>query len=344
MDKDAVRLENAALLARDLRSHSIVIAPPWIRLAELGRPEEATVLNAVERSVGEEVERAGLTEIDAMVLEALVLEIAAVDGDRLGAQLEREACEPWLEERGALSRRRRPARLRARRDVENAFSPNARQRSERALDAPDEFLEDPFELGLAFHFARERVALVQARERMREERSLRTSSCQTSQTVEHRVVHYRESVPDSPAKGPSHEELVRIYAQPKTIAVVGASSTVGKPAHDKPRYLQSQGYRIVPVNPHGGEILGEHVFASLRDVNMPIDVVDVFRPPTEAEAVARDAVAVGAKVVWFQPGTDTDVAAAVATKGGLTVIRRRCMAVTHGLLGLGPGPHARVKS
>ena len=62
------------------------------------------------------------------------------------------------------------------------------------------------------------------------------------------------------------------------------------------------------------------------------------------EAVARDAVAVGAKVVWFQPGTDTDVAAAVATKGGLTVIRRRCMAVTHGLLGLGPGPHARAKS
>ena len=148
-------------------------------------------------------------------------------------------------------------------------------------------------------------------------------------------------MPNSPAKGLSHEDMLRIYEQPKTIAVVGASTAVGKPAHDKPRYLQSQGYRIVPVNPRGGEILGQHAFASLRDVDIPIDVVDVFRPPAEAEAIARDAVAVGAKVVWFQPGTDTDEAAAMATQGGLIVVRRRCMAVTHGLLGLGPGPHPR---
>ncbi len=141
---------------------------------------------------------------------------------------------------------------------------------------------------------------------------------------------------------PSHEDLLRIYAQPKTIAVVGASDRVGKPAHDIPRYLQSQGYRIVPVNPRGGEILGEHAFASLPEVNAPIDVVDVFRPPKEAEAVARDAIAVGAKVLWFQPGTDTDEAAALAEARGLTVVRRRCMGVTHSLLGLGPGPHSRA--
>src|SRR2546427_8389861 len=136
---------------------------------------------------------------------------------------------------------------------------------------------------------------------MREERALRTSSCQTCQAVEHRVVHYRESMPDSPAKRPSHEELLRIYAQPRTIAVVGASSAVGKAAHDKPRYLQSQGYRIVPVNPRGGEILGEHAFGSLRDVNVPIDVVDGFRPPAAAEAIARDAVPGGAQAGWCQP-------------------------------------------
>jgi len=186
------------------------------------------------------------------------------------------------------------------------------------------------------------VSLIQAREGFGEERALGTSSRQRSESVESRVVHYRESMSNSPAKGPSHEELLRIYEQPKTIAVVGASSAVGKPAHDKPRYLQSQGYRIVPVNPRGGEILGEHAFASLRDVDLPIDVVDVFRPPAEAEAVARAAVAIGAKVVWFQPGTDTDEATAVATQGGLIVVRRRCMAVTHGLLGLGPGPHPRA--
>ena len=140
---------------------------------------------------------------------------------------------------------------------------------------------------------------------------------------------------------PSREELLRIYAQPKTIAVVGASDRAGKAAHDIPRYLQAQGYRIVPVNPRGGEILGEHAFASLREVNVPIDIVEVFRPPAEAEAIARDTVAVGATVLWFQLGTDTDAAAALAEEGGLTVVRRRCMGVTHGLLGLGPGPHTR---
>ena len=74
---------------------------------------------------------------------------------------------------------------------------------------------------------------------------------------------------------------------------------------------------------------------------MPIDVVEVFRPPQEAESVARDAIAIGAKVLWFQTGTDTDEAVAIAVKGGLTVVWRRCMGVTHGLLGLGPGPHPR---
>lgn len=124
--------------------------------------------------------------------------------------------------------------------------------------------------------------------------------------------------------------------------MVGASSTAGKPGHDIPRYLQSQGYRIVPVNPRGGEIFGERAFASLRDVDMPIDVVDVFRPPDEAAAVAREAIAIGAKVLWFQQGTDSDEAVTLAEAAGLTVITKRCMGVTHGLLGLGPGPHSRA--
>ena len=141
---------------------------------------------------------------------------------------------------------------------------------------------------------------------------------------------------------PSHEDLLRIFAQPKTIAVVGASSTVGKPGHDIPRYLQSQGYRIVPVNPRGGEILGERAFESLRDVDIPIDVVDVFRPPEEALAVAQDAIVIGTKVLWFQKDTDSDEGVAAATDAGLTVITKRCMGVTHGLLGLGPGPHSRA--
>jgi len=124
---------------------------------------------------------------------------------------------------------------------------------------------------------------------------------------------------------PSHEDLLRIFAQPKTIAVVGASSTVGKPGHDIPRYLQSQGYRIVPVNPRGGEILGERAFESLRDVDIPIDVVDVFRPPEDALAVARDAIAIGAKVLWFQKDTDSDEGVAAAADAGVMVITKRCI-------------------
>lgn len=138
----------------------------------------------------------------------------------------------------------------------------------------------------------------------------------------------------------TRERLLRIYEETETIAVVGASSTEGKPAHDIPRYLQSQGYRIIPVNPRGGEILGERSYASLRDVDVPFDVVDVFRPPEEAEGVAREAIAVGATTLWFQPGTHTAEAVGLAREAGLTVVARRCMGTTHGLLGLGPGPNS----
>jgi len=137
----------------------------------------------------------------------------------------------------------------------------------------------------------------------------------------------------------TREMLLRIYEETRTIAVVGASTTDGKPGHDIPQYLQIQGYRIIPVNPRGGEILGERAVPSLLDVDGHVDVVDVFRPPKEAEAIARDAIGIGAKVLWFQPGTHTDEAVALARQAGLVVSTKRCMGVTHGWLGLGPGPH-----
>jgi alkanesulfonate monooxygenase SsuD/methylene tetrahydromethanopterin reductase-like flavin-dependent oxidoreductase (luciferase family)/predicted CoA-binding protein len=139
---------------------------------------------------------------------------------------------------------------------------------------------------------------------------------------------------------PSREDLVRIYRQTRTIAVVGASTNEDKPAHQIPRYLQSQGYRIIPVNPQGGKILGERVYRSLGEIDVPVDVVDVFRPPAEAEAVARGAISIGAKVLWFQPGTSTEEAVRLASSAGVTVVAERCMGATHGELGLGPGPDA----
>ncbi len=134
------------------------------------------------------------------------------------------------------------------------------------------------------------------------------------------------------------EKLLRIYAETKTIAVVGASADESKAAHQIPRYLQSQGYRIIPVNPRGGEVLGEPVFRSLADIDVPVDVVDVFRPAQEAPAIARQAIAIGAKVLWLQIGIESEEARQLAEAAGLTVIMNRCMGETHGELGLGPGP------
>lgn len=136
----------------------------------------------------------------------------------------------------------------------------------------------------------------------------------------------------------SDDELRQIYAETKTIAVVGASGEEFKPAHRIPRYLQSQGYRIVPVSPKGGEILGEQVRTSLEEVDVPVDVVQVFRPAEETPAIAKQAVAVGAKVLWLQSGIYSDEAASIARDGGLKVVMDMCMGQTHRTLGLGPGP------
>ncbi|HZD71178.1 MAG TPA: CoA-binding protein [Actinomycetes bacterium] len=134
------------------------------------------------------------------------------------------------------------------------------------------------------------------------------------------------------------EQLLRIYAETKTIAVVGASADPSKPAHQIPHYLQSQGYRILPVNPRGGEVLGEAVARSLGEVDRPVDVVEVFRPAEEAPEIARGAIAVGANVLWLQHGIESEEARRLAEAAGLTVVMNRCMGETHGELGLGPGP------
>jgi predicted CoA-binding protein len=102
----------------------------------------------------------------------------------------------------------------------------------------------------------------------------------------------------------NEQELRRIYAETKTIAVVGASTDTSKPAHVIPRYLQSQGFRIVPVNPRGGEILGERVYESLSEVDFPVDVVDVFRPPTEAPQVARRPLPSGPRCCGCSPASN----------------------------------------
>ena len=126
-----------------------------------------------------------------------------------------------------------------------------------------------------------------------------------------------------------------IYASTRTIAVVGATPNRDKPGNFIPRYLQSQGYRIVPVTPSHDDMLGERAYAALRDVDVPVDVVEVFRPASEAPGIVRDAILLEAKVLWLQLGIVSNEAAAIGRQAGLTVIMDRCMGATHRELGLG---------
>lgn len=134
----------------------------------------------------------------------------------------------------------------------------------------------------------------------------------------------------------SDDDLRRIYAETTVIAVVGASTDEEKPAHSIPAYLQSQGFRVIGVNPSGGEFLGSPMVADLADIDEHVDVVEVFRPPREAPEIARKAVEIDADVLWLQRGISSDEAAEIARAGGLQVVMDRCMGATHAVLGIPP--------
>jgi uncharacterized protein len=111
------------------------------------------------------------------------------------------------------------------------------------------------------------------------------------------------------------------------VAVVGISSKPLRPSHEVASYLQEHGYRIVPVNPNETEVLGERAYASLLDIppEVHVDVVDVFRRAEQTPEVARQAVAIGARVLWLQEGIVSEEAARIATEGGLEVIMGVCI-------------------
>ncbi|QFU84604.1 CoA-binding protein [Natronorubrum aibiense] len=123
---------------------------------------------------------------------------------------------------------------------------------------------------------------------------------------------------------------VRTVLEQNTVAVVGCSSTPGKAAHEIPKYLDAQGYEVIPVNPNADELLGRPAYDSLSDVEEDIDIVDVFRPSDEVAgivdaALERDDV----EVIWLQLGIHDDEAVARAEAAGLTVVEDRCMKPEH---------------
>lgn len=124
--------------------------------------------------------------------------------------------------------------------------------------------------------------------------------------------------------------LRRLLAQSRTIAVVGLSQHWYRPSQFAAKYLQQHGYRIVPVNPTCDEVLGEKSYPTIAAIPEPVDVVDCFRKPAEMPALAREAVAKGAKVLWMQLGIRNAEAAAIADAAGLDVVMDRCMKIEHG--------------
>ncbi len=115
----------------------------------------------------------------------------------------------------------------------------------------------------------------------------------------------------------------------RTIAVVGLSSQRFRPSHSVTAYMQSHGYRIIPVNPHETEVLGERAYARLQDVPGPVEIVDVFRRSEHVAGVVEEAIEVGAKVLWLQEGVVDEEAAARARGAGMEVVMDLCILKEH---------------
>ncbi len=131
--------------------------------------------------------------------------------------------------------------------------------------------------------------------------------------------------------------LRRILAENKVIAVVGLSADWFRPSFFAAKYMQEHGYRIIPVNPKYPEILGEKCYASLQEIPEQVDMVDCFRKSADILPIARDAIAIRAKVLWQQLGVANDEADGLARAAGLGSVMDRCVKIEHARLfgGLG---------
>ena len=129
----------------------------------------------------------------------------------------------------------------------------------------------------------------------------------------------------------------QILEESKTIAVVGASTNLAKAAHAVPAALQSAGFEIIPVNPNATELFGVKAYASLDEIDVPVDVVEVFRPSEEAPEIARAAARIGAKALWLQLGLRSDEAREIAEEAGMDFIENHCMGVERARFGVVKG-------
>lgn len=132
-----------------------------------------------------------------------------------------------------------------------------------------------------------------------------------------------------PEQNASSAEVDEILRMAKTVAIVGLSNKPERDSYHVAEYLQQAGYRIIPVNPGITGVHGEVAYPRLRDVPVPVDVVDIFRRPEAVPEIVEDAIAIGAKVVWMQDGIVHNAAANVARAAGLRVVMSKCMLREH---------------
>lgn len=138
--------------------------------------------------------------------------------------------------------------------------------------------------------------------------------------------------------GSHSERMLWILKHCRNITVVGLSPKTHRASFGVARYMQSQGYRIIPVNPNASEVLGEKAYATLTEAaqHEQIDLVNCFRNSSDIPPVVDEAIAIGAKAVWMQLGIANSAAAAKAESAGLVVVQDRCIKVEHaGLLAHG---------
>jgi len=123
--------------------------------------------------------------------------------------------------------------------------------------------------------------------------------------------------------------IQRVLLTAKTVAIVGLSGNPLRASYFVGFYLQRHGYRVIPVNPRESQVLGEKSYATLRDVPVAVDIVNVFRAPAALPGIATDAVAIGARCLWCQFGVINEEGARIAEQGGLAVVMDRCIKVEH---------------
>ncbi|HZR80196.1 MAG TPA: CoA-binding protein [Candidatus Binatia bacterium] len=130
-------------------------------------------------------------------------------------------------------------------------------------------------------------------------------------------------------ENPPDDEIRRILATPRTVAVVGCSPDPARDSHRIARLLADRGHRVIPVNPTCSEVLGRRCYPDLESIPEPVDMVDVFRRSEHVSGVADEAIAVGARVLWLQLGVIDHDAALRARAAGITVVMDRCPAIEY---------------